>query len=125
MPWLDTFVLGEGIDALNGDVKLSPFEGIRSLQVGEAQSLQSRESSLKIVYSQHEISKKCRFHAQGTINTHSPLTLETSSSREIRRSDAETSFMIEHYIYGEYQFEMLWTYEQRPKDARTIATQIP
>ncbi|KAH9970157.1 hypothetical protein BJV74DRAFT_867423 [Russula compacta] len=126
VPWLDTYVLGEGVDALDGDVKLSPFEGIRSLQVGEAQSLQSRESSLKIVNGQHEISKKCRFHAQGTINTHSPLILEASSSREIRRSDSETSFMIEHYISGEYPFEMLTTNELRlTNSARKLLEQSP
>jgi hypothetical protein len=106
-PWLDTFELGQGIDAVNGDSRPSPFKGIERLKVAPDSDPPRLESNSKIVHGQHEVSAKRRFHAQGTINTHSPLTLEASFAREMTRSDSKASFMIEQFAHGYYHFEKL------------------
>jgi hypothetical protein len=107
--WLDTSELGQGIDAVKGRSRPSPFKGVERLKVVPDSDPPRLESNSKVVHGQHEVSAKRRFHAQGTINTHSPLTIEASFTRETTRSDSETSFMIEQFVHGSYHFERLKT----------------
>ncbi|KAH9970165.1 hypothetical protein BJV74DRAFT_263290 [Russula compacta] len=108
-PWLDTFELGHGIDAVNGDPRPSPFEDIERHRVVRDSDPPTVESGSKVVHGQHEVSKKSRFRAQGTINTHSPLTLEASFARGTTRIDSKASFMIEQFVHGYYHFDNLKT----------------
>jgi hypothetical protein len=111
---------------VKGISKASPFRD-KSLKVvpdPEADS-PTFEADLKIVHGQHEISKKRRFHGQGTINTHSPLTLEASFASERASRDSKASFMIEQYAHGEDFFDNLEKDELRLTDKAQSLLQSP
>ncbi|KAH9970161.1 hypothetical protein BJV74DRAFT_263254 [Russula compacta] len=99
---------------------------MKPLKVVPDSDLPERESSSKIVHGQHEVSNKHRFHAHGTINTYSPLTLKASFARETTRSDFKASFMIEQLVHGHYHFEVLETGNLQLTDrAKSILQRSP
>jgi hypothetical protein len=91
---------------VKGISKASPFRD-ESLEAAPDSDPPTFHAELKTVHGQHEISKKRRFQGQGTINTHSPVTLEASFASERASRDSEASFMIEQYAHGEYYFDAL------------------
>jgi hypothetical protein len=108
IPWLQTYELGQGIDALTGHSRISPFKNVKKLPIAHESDLRS-DLEIRIVHGLHERSNLLRFQGQGTINTHSPVTLGGSFLGERAESVSDVSFMIEHNAYGEYHFETLNT----------------
>ena len=124
--WLDSFELGQGIDALNSCSRRSPFKDIESLKVVPDSDPPHLEYDSNVVHGQHEVSNKRRHYAEGTINTHSPLTIMTSFARERTSSDSKTSLMIEQFVNGYYNFEKLKTDSlQLTDEAKSLLRQSP
>jgi hypothetical protein len=122
VPWLDTFELGQGIDALTGAAKGRALEDI--MWSPEAQPSDHKSSATsRIIHHLHELHHDVHAGTTATINISSPVALSASFDYLRSRSWSSSSSMIEYKVDGQYGIERppLHTLELTP-EARECLT---
>jgi hypothetical protein len=108
IPWLETFHLRSGVDALTGEPKVSalkrPTVPDKSLpNDGPAKA----NVVVKVIHGVHQQSRMHKFEVRGTVNPISPLALNASLAMQTSHSSSNHSFLVETIVSGEYDFEKL------------------
>ena len=104
MPWLSTFELGQGIDALTGASKGRALEDIIWSSDAHPSDHKSSATS-RVIHHLHELYHDIHVGTAATINISSPVALSASFDYLRSRTLSSSSFMIEYKIDGQYGFE--------------------
>jgi hypothetical protein len=108
IPWLESFHLRTGVDALTGEPKVS---ALKRPTVPD-QSLPNDGSAranimVEVIRGVHQQSRMRRFEGRGTVNSMSPLALNASLAMQTSHISSKHSFLVETVVSGEYDFEKL------------------
>jgi hypothetical protein len=106
IPWLETFHLRSGVDALTGEPKVSalkrPTVPDKSLpNDGSAKA----NVVVEVIHGVHQQSRMHKFEGRGTVNSISPIALNASFAMQTSRLSSNHSFLVETIVFGEYDFE--------------------
>ena len=104
MPWLDTFELGQGIDALTGASKGTAFQDVIWTSDGRPIDHKSTATS-QIIHHLHELHHDIHFGVAATVNSSSPVALSTSFDYLRSKALSSSSFIVEYKNSGQYGFE--------------------
>ena len=108
IPWLESFHLRCGVDALTGEPKVS---ALKRPTVRDKSPLNDGPARANVVVESirgvHQQSRKHKFEGRGTVNSMSPLVLDASFAMETSHFSSNNSFLVETVVYGEYDFEKL------------------
>jgi hypothetical protein len=111
IPWLESFHLRSGLDALTGEPKVSALKR-HTVQV-PAKSLSNDGPAIidkfevEVIHGVHQQSRMHRFEARGTVNSMSPIALNASLAMQTSHISSNHSFLVETIVSGGYDFEKL------------------
>jgi hypothetical protein len=108
IPWLHTFQLRCGVDALTGEPKISALKRptVRGKSRPNVDSTRAY-AAVKAIRGVHQQSRRHKFEGQGTVNSMSPLALNASFAMQTSRFSSDHTFLVETVVFGEYDFEKL------------------
>ena len=108
IPWLKSFYLRCGVDALTGVPKVSalkrPTVPNKSLP---NHGPPKTDFMVKIIRGVHQQWRMHKFKGRGTVNPMSPLALNASFAVQTSHSSSNHLFLVETIVSGEYDFEKL------------------
>ena len=108
IPWLKTFHLRCGVDALSGEPKSSALKGSTVRDKSLSNHGPPRTNFVvEVIRSVHQQRRMQRFEGQSTVNSMSPLALNTSLAIQTSHVSIKNSFLVETIVSGEYDFEQL------------------
>jgi hypothetical protein len=126
IPWLETFHLRSGVDALTGEPKVSalkrPTVPDKSLpNDGSAKA----NVVVEVIHGVHQQSRMHKFEGRGTVNSMSPLALNASFAMQTSHSSSNHSFLVETIVSGEYDFEKLDLEDLEPTSDALALSRTP
>jgi len=108
IPWLKTFHLRCGVDALTGEPKSSALIGptVRDKPLSNHGPLRTN-FVVEVIRSVHQQRRMHKFEGKSTVNSMSPLALNASLAIQTSHVSTKNSFLVETIVSGEYDFEQL------------------
>jgi hypothetical protein len=116
IPWLETFHLRSGVDALTGQPKASALKRPTTGREDSDKSLPTRSpndgsarahTAVKAIRGVHQQSREHKFEGGGTVNSTSLLAFGASFTMQTSQFSSNHSFLVETVVSGEYDFEKL------------------
>jgi hypothetical protein len=110
IPWLGSFYLSCGVDALTGRPQSLCSKEIH--RAGQVYSISNNSSTrahtmVEAIRGVHQQSRKHKLEGQGTVNSMSSLALDAPFAMQTSQFSSSHSFLVGTVVSGEYDFEKL------------------